>query len=279
LTGGTQIDLACAIQGAGSPVNQLTPGAVGGIVLRPDEDRFGTGHRAMSGGSTCIPVLNNTIPWRREAYRRVDDPHHRVGLWKVAPQFACLGTQILTQQTHMIPVSRKIEVTLVGDYVSPANLAEISSHLKERGMDGTELLVHQVKDNHIDVSSLKSSLLNDLYAQSQKAIEDKDRIIAKLQAERALISRDSVRLKGIASELRILYPDLTDIVVTDGLQGASGTDHKDQYRIALNLQSAKALDAADVSKIEKWIQVKVPEATVKVYIDRVRPSAKRIANH
>ena len=72
------------------------------------------------------------------------------------------------------------------------------------------------------MSQLKSTLLRDLYAQSQQTIEAKDKTIAALQVERDALAQARQRLQDIARELQVLYPELQEVLVSEGIPGRAG---------------------------------------------------------
>jgi hypothetical protein len=169
-------------------------------------------------------------------------------------------------QTEIAADIRKIELTVIGDYIAPAQLAEISERLSGSGLEGAHLQVHQAKDNVVDVSQLKSTLLSDLYAQSQQTIEAKDKAIAALQSERDELTQGRDRLLQIARELQVLYPDLRDILVSEGTSWTPGDAGKPRYGIAINGVSSRPLSDKDRLKLRQWVQVKAPQADVVVVI-------------
>lgn len=85
-------------------------------------------------------------------------------------------------QSNIDPKLRKIEVTVIGTYLTPNQLEAISGRLSDAGLANTKLEVHQQADQQrIDVSTLKSDLLSDLYTKSQQALEKKEQQIQALQ--------------------------------------------------------------------------------------------------
>lgn len=114
----------------------------------------------------------------------------------------------LVTQQKVSPTSKEIEVTFVGDEVSQDQLASIKSRLKHYSLDDARLVVHQPSQKTVDLASLKSNLLTDLYSLNIKASEEKDKQIQTLRNELALARETHFDGSNIARELQTQYPML-----------------------------------------------------------------------
>lgn len=79
------------------------------------------------------------------------------------------------------PVQRQIEVTLLGEPVGTAQLDTVRSRLARYGLADTKLVVHQMGQKSLDVPALRSSVLADLYRDSEQRAADKEARLAALQ--------------------------------------------------------------------------------------------------
>ncbi len=119
--------------------------------------------------------------------------------------------------TRVDPVTRVIEVSLIGLPLDHATLQRIEGKLATAGLPGAKMLVHQAGENdRIDVTALKSSLLSDLYHDSQDALQKKDAELAVLRER--LAARDALldQSDAIATELRALLPEVTTVTLSEG---------------------------------------------------------------
>ena len=213
-------------------------------------------------------VVVTLVPSAYFAYTMVQQELFRVRAAAfVASEFGALQSHVT--QTVIEADSRKIELTLVGDYIPQAKLAEISAHLPQRGLDGAHLQIHQAKDNGVDVTQLKTTLLSEMYAQSRQTIEAKDHAITQLQAARDELMQGRQRLLEIARELQVLRPELRDILVSEGTPWRAGDAGSPAYSIAINAESTVPMAEKDRLKIQQWVKIKVPTAEVLVAIRTV----------
>lgn len=119
--------------------------------------------------------------------------------------------------TRVDPATRVIEVSLIGLPLDHATLQRIEGKLATAGLPGAKMLVHQAGENdRIDVTALKSSLLSDLYHDSQDALQKKDAELAVLRER--LAARDALldQSDAIATELRALLPEVTTVTLSEG---------------------------------------------------------------
>ena len=213
-------------------------------------------------------VVATLLPSAYFAYRMVQQEVFKARASQfVAAEFSGGGLHI-TQST-INANNRLIELTLIGDYIAAAKQQEISARLSEHGLVGARLVLHQVKDQVLDVSQLKSTLLSDLYTRSQQLLEEKDQQLELLRAEAQKVSVDRKRLQAIAQELAVLFPDLHNVVVTEGLSPQSAPDVAGKYVLAVNAQSARAFSASQQERLRQWLMVRIPHSTVLVAVQRV----------
>ena len=114
----------------------------------------------------------------------------------------------LVTRQKLSPDTREIEVTFVGDQIGKEQLNTVESHLKKYKLGNAKLVVHQSGDKRIDIASLKTSLLSELYGASQKTSEGKDKRIQALENALLQVKADQPDSQSIARELHTQYPML-----------------------------------------------------------------------
>lgn len=217
-------------------------------------------------------VMLTVIPSLFLAYRLVGEEIFK----SRATQF--VHDKLEFKQSHVVatnidPGARRIEVTLIGDVVPQSTLAEVTGQLAAVGLSDTELKVFQTTGQQkIDVAALKSTLLGDLYKDSRLAIEKKDKTIAQLQTELAALKVDQFRFSEIPAELHTLYPQMSDVVLSEGPNWSDKNGWSSQKTVILNVRSSKPLSKADQSTIEHWLAVRLKTDSVKLLVEVQRPS-------
>jgi uncharacterized hydrophobic protein (TIGR00271 family) len=71
------------------------------------------------------------------------------------------------------PDNHRIELALIGEPLNKATLDTIEARLSPAGLEGAKVVVHQTIGDKLDVAALKSTLLSDLYHDSQQALQSK----------------------------------------------------------------------------------------------------------
>ena len=125
--------------------------------------------------------------------------------------------EVVTDQTYVTqsdidPKKKVIEITVIGEYLNKTRLTAITTKLNDAGLKNAKLIVHQQADQQrIDVTTLKTGLLNDLYIASQQSIEQKDKIIQKLSTELLNQKGLQTQMRQVPNELHVLYPQIDEI--------------------------------------------------------------------
>lgn len=174
------------------------------------------------------------------------------------------GLQSHVTQLAIEPETKKIEVTVIGEFIPPARVAEVSGRLTERGLSGAQLQLHQVKDSHVDVTLLKTSLMNDLFTQSQKSIEEKDKQIAALRQELESRAKVQERFRDISLEMKSLFPQISSVQVSLGITDGGSNE---KPIVVVNAHARQSLPLNDRARLERWLGVKVPESTVRLVLE------------
>ncbi len=181
----------------------------------------------------------------------------------IAKEFVFEKSQVIDVKTD--PGARRIDVSLIGDPVSAETLKRIETRLTDMKLDGVRIALHQMGEQHIDVTELKSSLLSDLLQESQTMIKQQDARIRTLQGE--LAARDAllVQAADVAAELRQLYPETQRVFFADGVEiSAAGAPVRMIY---LNLLTPRALPDRERRRIADWFKARMKSDAVSVRFD------------
>jgi hypothetical protein len=169
--------------------------------------------------------------------------------------------------------ARRIEATLIGDVVPQSTLSEVANHLQSDGLAGTELKVFQTGDQRMDVATLKSSLLGDLYKRIQLALvalENKDKTIEQLRGELDSQKANEQRFKDIPAELHALYPHIEDVLLSESPDWNAGTGWNSRNTVVLSIRSSKRLSKGDQARIEQWLRKRLKSDSVKLVVEKGR---------
>jgi uncharacterized hydrophobic protein (TIGR00271 family) len=171
--------------------------------------------------------------------------------------------------TRVDTATRAIEVSLIGLPLDRPTLQRIEGKLATAGLPGAKMLVHQAGENdRIDVTALKTSLLSDLYRDSQDALQKKDAELAalrdRLAAREALLNQTD----AIAAELRALLPATTSVTLSQGYRVVD--DAGTSPVVQLIVQSSDDIAGPDRDRIVAWFKARAGTDAVAVVFDRPR---------
>ncbi len=198
-------------------------------------------------------ALGTAIPSTYLAFNLVKDEVFKSNVKAfIGREFTLEGTQVA--YTKIDPITRTIEVALIGLPLSKSMLQSIEGRLAVANLAGAKIVVHQTGDNRVDVTALKSSLLSDLYSNGQEALRQKEEQVKKLEQE--LAERNAIYEKAadIDLELRAQYPNIASIFLSDGVElHPDGTKTK---LVQLTVRSTKSIPSADKTRIENWFKAR-----------------------
>ncbi len=172
--------------------------------------------------------------------------------------------------TRVDPKQRSIEVSLIGLPLDKPTLQRIEGRLAVAGLPDTKMLVHQNDENdRIDVTALKSSLLSDLYRDSQQALQKKDADLAALRER--IAARDALmnQADAIAAELRTLVPDVAVVTISQGYR--IDEDAEKTPVLQMIVQTGAPVSEEDRTRTLEWFKARTKMAAVDVLFDTVEP--------
>jgi uncharacterized hydrophobic protein (TIGR00271 family) len=212
-----------------------------------------------------VLVLITVVPSIYLAYNMVTDIAFKSRARDFIRNEMTFDKTVVTQE-HIAAKTHEIDVTLVGDTISKEEIASIEKHLRNYGLDNAKLVMHQATERKIDIASLRTSLLSELYSASVKTNEEKDKRIQSLETELAKVKADQADGQSIARELRTQYPMLvgfalakTPIWKADG--SAAGETSLISY-----LAVSRPVSLAEQRKIIAWLKVRTKTENVKLIV-------------
>ena len=213
-----------------------------------------------------ILVLITVIPSIYLAYNMVTDIAFNSRAHTFISNELTFDNTLITKE-KISPGSQTIEVTFVGDEISKEQLKTIESHLQNYKLDNTKLVVHQPGDKKVDLASLKTSLLSDLYAASLKTSEAKDKHIQALENELAQLKAEQPDSQSIARELQTQYPMLLSAAMAKTpVWNAQG--NKSQNTLIAYLVVSAQIRASEQKKIIAWLKVRTKTENVRLIVSK-----------
>jgi uncharacterized membrane protein len=183
-----------------------------------------------------------------------------------------LNNELTFEQAHVAnkkinPAKKKIEITLIGAPISQSQLKEIEARFEGYGLTGTTLIVHQSRNEVVDVTALKSNIVSELYKENLYQLEEKNTLIQNLQNELQKIDTNKTEWQNIAAELHAQYPQIREVLFSEDVQWKVNDSSSNEKIIVLNATTASKLSRSEQYKITEWLKVRVKTDKVKLIVD------------
>lgn len=162
------------------------------------------------------------------------------------------------------PKSKTIELSLIGKPLPKNTLETIQNKLIKNDLHAASLIVHQAGEQTIDTLSLKTSIVADLYKESQIALDSRDKQIAELNEKLIAYKTKEELMESVTPELHTLFPEIRNIVIASGISSTSQYDvfHK---KVTLLLVSAKKkLSEKDTERLTAWLATRLKTQDIKL---------------
>lgn len=183
-----------------------------------------------------------------------------------------LSNELIFEQAHITdkkvnPAKKKIEITLIGAPVSQTHLKEIEARFEGYGLNGTTLIVHQTKNEVVDVTALKSNIVSELYKENLYQLEEKNALIQNLQSQLQKIDSSKAQWRDIAAELNAQYPQVREVLFSEAVQWKANDNSADEKIIVLNVTASSKLSRSEQYRITEWLKVRVKTDKVKFIVE------------
>lgn len=184
----------------------------------------------------------------------------------VEQQFNFNGTQVLRSEASMSGRNKTLTVNLVGRILPQDSLMlALTDLLPEYHLEGTRLRIIQgdSPDAGFNVTEATSSMLRDMYQMTQTTINSQRETIDSLKMLTAAIAHNDTIGATITPELRVLFPEVSDIAVTRAIASNVSTGTLDTLNIAL-VRYNRPMNSVQTTKFRKYLEARLSLPTVKI---------------
>jgi hypothetical protein len=174
------------------------------------------------------------------------------------------NTRVVSQNLIYQRNSRKIEVSLFGEFVPQELIENANRKLQSYNLQKTELVVLQgYNPNKVDLANLRSGVIEELYRKNELIIRSKDDRIRLLEQELADVKAIQALSMDIGAELRALYPTLADFSINQNLLFHKDKVNPDTVYLAY-VHFTKKPPRREVIKLEDWLKARVKSIRIKL---------------
>lgn len=173
-------------------------------------------------------------------------------------------TQVLDRKVNY--ETNEIQVVLVGDKVDEEKIELARLKLADYQLESTKLSVFQgTNEDGIDLSSVRSMLMEDLYKNNEERLLAKQQRIGELEKQLERHQEYDNMSRTIVPELQVLYPTLSSLSISRAIEVESNTLKSDTMALAV-LKFSKPLSEADKQRIGDWLKARTRVNKVKLVV-------------
>ena len=171
-------------------------------------------------------------------------------------------------QVKIDPINYNIKVFLIGDHIPQSELNNISARLAPAGLEKAQLKVYQNGEREdVDVMTLKSEIVADLYQNTKADLASKAQEIKDLKEQIRLLSSDREYYMAIPNELETLFPEVRNVILSRNYDSTAVEHNLSVNRMILNINAKKRLSKEERQKIEAWLKMRTKSDNVKLIVN------------
>lgn len=170
-------------------------------------------------------------------------------------------------ERNISAAKKQIEVTLIGELISQEKLKEIEARLIQYDLSQTTLLVHQSKQQTVDVTALKSNIVSELYKDNLYALEEKNKTIQQLNDKLRQADTNKAEWLNVSAELNAQYPQIREVMLSKATPWKAGEGADEKPQIVVNIKTASKLSKSDRYRITNWLKLRVKSEQVVLIVE------------
>ena len=174
----------------------------------------------------------------------------------ITEQLSFENTQVLDKNIRHEGKGHEIRVVLIGQEVPEASIALARSKMKDYKLNDTKLIVLQGMNNEaVDISSIRAMVMEDFYKNSEQRLVEQTQKITDLEKSLKRYKSFDELGKTIVPELKVLYPSVKSISISQAIETTVDTIRADTVTLAV-LKFGKHPDAREKDKITEWLKAR-----------------------
>lgn len=165
------------------------------------------------------------------------------------------GTQVIQRDISFN--DKIIRVVLIGEEVTDRTIDSVRSRMQYYHLNSAKLSVLQgARGDSLDITTLRKSIVNDIYDKEEKIIKDQKKDISEL--EQKLLKYETLEelSKKICPELKTLFPKVKSISICNAVKAY--TDDSEPAGICLvSISTSAPMPAAETAKMQEWLEARI----------------------
>lgn len=209
---------------------------------------------------TMCPAVYLTYNIVRETFYQTSASHF------ITEELQFPDSQILSREISYD--KREIKVVLIGKEVSKEQIADAQRRLPDYNLAKTNLVIFQGMGdgNTVDISNIKSMVMEDFYRNSEKRLKDQEAAIDTLNKQLADFSGSDWLGKQLGQEIKVLFPEIKTLSVSKSLRLSVDSSRVDTLTYAI-IGCQRMPDQKSKEKIVKWLKAKTGDTHLRLIVE------------
>lgn len=183
----------------------------------------------------------------------------------IAKEFEFENTQVISRKISYD--EKEIRVVLVGNELSQPEIDKVHASLKHYKLEDTKLTIVQgMNSDNLDMNTLKAQVMEDFYKNSEERLLKQQEEIVNLQKELSNYSTYHQLNKQIVPELKVLYPQIERISMSQMIVFNVDSAQTDTLTIVL-MGLKEEMNATQMEQMQEWLKARSGAQKMKLVME------------
>ena len=183
----------------------------------------------------------------------------------ITKEFDFEHTQVISKKISYD--EKEIRVVLVGNELTQPEIDKVHTSLKHYKLEDTKLTIVQgMNSDNLDMNSLKAQVMEDFYKNSEERLLKQQEEIVNLQKELSNYSTYHQLNKQIVPELRVLYPQIGRISMSQMIVFTVDSAQTDTLTMVL-MGLKEEMNATQMEQMQEWLKTRSGAQKMKFVVE------------
>jgi hypothetical protein len=176
------------------------------------------------------------------------------------------NTQIVSKNISYKGGKSMIEVFLLGETIEPKLIEKVKSKLKNYGLVDTEFKIRQgINSERVDLNTLRTGVIEDLYRKNEEIIKNKDAKITLLESELSRLKSESFPVEDISKEIKALNSNLSEFTMNKSILTDLANQKTDTLAFAY-ARFKKKPSSTEINKLKEWLSARTKYENIRLVV-------------
>lgn len=183
----------------------------------------------------------------------------------VDTEFKSYNVQVVKYKYERKDGVNNLDVVLLGNPLEREQIDSLEARLSLYGLGSAHLKVHQAFKEKTDLGTLRSSVLKDLYENSDAIIQAQRTEIDSLKEIIGQYEQFALLDEAVGNEALKLFPDIKQLYLVSPSRGMQAADST--YHVIVTPQAASTLSKEVQKRIIAWLQTRTQAKEIQIVIN------------